>query len=91
MTKALRYLVRNSPTYFHRPGAVHIKVGLYNFYPTTGRIHRDNDPVCLPERGLAAFTNALGLPAPGSPRDGERDRQLRAARVAQSKTQPVDR
>lgn len=90
MTEALRYLARNSPTYFERPGPAHIKVGPYNFYPTTGRINRDGGR-CLAERGLAAFAQVLRLPAPGSPEDGERDRQRKARRAAQDVTQLTDR
>jgi hypothetical protein len=89
VTEALRYLARNSPTYFHRPGPAHIKVGAYNFFPTTGRINRDGQK-CLSERGLAAFAKALGLPAPGSPQDGERDRQRKARRAAEGETRSVD-
>lgn len=85
MTEALRYLARNSPIYFHRPGPAHIKVDVYNFYPTTGRINRDGERT-LPERGLAAFAKVLGLPAPGSPQDGERARQRAARRGAQGET-----
>lgn len=90
VTEALRYLARNSPIYFERPGPAHIKVGPYNFYPTTGRINRDGSK-CLAERGLAAFARVLRLPTPSSPEDGERDRQRKARRAAPDTTQLTNR
>lgn len=43
---------------FTRPSSTHIKVGDFNFYPTTGTINRDGERKS-PQRGLEAFLALL--------------------------------
>lgn len=82
MTEAVHYLLGNSTVYFRRPSVSQLKVGPVNFWPTTGRIHCDGEPISRQEKGLVAFANLLGLPEPGSDDDGTRARD-RAQAIAQ--------
>ncbi len=41
--------------WFERKTAYHLKVGSYNFWPNSGKIHRDGAPQCDPENGLDRF------------------------------------
>ena len=90
MTEAVRYLVRNSKIYFRRTSVSQLKVGLVNFWPTTGRIHCDDEPVSRQEKGLAAFARLLGLPEPGSAEDGTRARDRAIAQKAWARRQDRD-
>ncbi|MFD1330743.1 hypothetical protein ACFQ4O_01890 [Methylopila musalis] len=49
---------------FHRPTQYQLKVGAWNFYPTTGRVIREDSALAENERGLEAFLNLLALDQP---------------------------
>jgi hypothetical protein len=41
--------------WFARKTAYHLKVGSYNFWPNSGKIHSDGASQCDPETGLDRF------------------------------------
>ena len=47
---------------FTRPTDYQLKIGPFNFYPSTGTIHRDGDRQPHPDRGLAALKKLLPMP-----------------------------
>lgn len=44
---------------FQKTSEFHLKVGDWNFWPSSGSIYRDGDPQKRPERGLDAFIKLI--------------------------------
>lgn len=82
MVEAVQYLLRNNRLPIRRPSRHQLKVGPWNFWPTSGKVAKDAVGVSLSECGLSAFARALGWPEPGSPEDGTWARAREARRAA---------
>ena len=44
---------------FRQPTPAHLKVGPINYYPSTGRVHRDGSACSASGRGLSALERSL--------------------------------